>query len=763
MSLLRRLLVPLWLFLSSTFGCGQAIQNLYFNSTSNIIRLDFSAGAPQVRYTDVASGASIGEGIAHAEDASGNSIIWVNANGVYDKNGTLMPGSAGISAHPSSTEIVICPFPGNPKKYYIIYNGQLCSGLYYSVVDLNLRGGLRDLTLLNTPFNASDSYAEGLEIVQIPCSRDYWLLAYQCYAGFRRFRISTTGIDQGTFMQSFNANNHQGRGELDYYNGRLGYAVTYGNRAFVAGFDPVSGLVTDPRELSFPATNGMYGLEFSPDATKVYFTDWNNRDFFGDVSSPNLFRYDFLSGSTASWRLPYNTANCPGTTVEGLGQIELARNGKLYIPHVEGCQITVVENPNAASPVFSLLDVNSILSTGVSDHIQSRVLQTLRVSEGQTVCAGESVQLSATGGTNYQWVPATGLSNPSADKPIARPVVTTTYKVYADNPYNCRDSAEVVIQVLPEPEISIMAPAGAVICGDVPVTLRATAGHATYSWYRNNQALPGATTDSLPVAQAGEYRVVVTGPQGCPASSAKITVGQSAAITPALYVQGKTRLCTGETTRLSTIRGAGYTYQWYNAEAPLPGATAPELAVTGPGHYWVVVRSGEGCQASSPRERIEVLNYPQVDLPADTVVCQGTPLVLVAGAASAGITYRWSDNSTGNALAISSGGTYSVRAANGNCTTTRQVEVSFLDPGRVKVPNVITPNGDVYNEFFVVENGFGRISLRVCNRWGVEVFRSDNYQNNWNAEGLPPGTYFYYLSSDSTCLGKRKGWLSILR
>jgi hypothetical protein len=763
MSLLRRLLVPLWLCLSSTLGCGQAIQNLYFNSTSNIVRLDFSAGAPQVRYTGIASGASIGEGIAHAEDAGGNSIIWVNANGVYDRNGTLMPGSAGIRAHPSSTEIVICPFPGDPKKYYIIYNSQLCSGLYYSVADLNLRGGLGDVTLLNTPFPTADAYAEGLEIVQIPCSRDYWLLAYQCYAGFKRFRISAAGIDAGTLIQPFNADNHQGRGELDYYQGRLGYAVTYGNRAFVAAFDPVSGLVTDPRELSFPATNGMYGLEFSPDATKVYFTDWNNRDFFGTVSAPNLYRYDFLTGSRASWLLPYNTAGCPGATVEGLGQIELARDGKLYIPHVEGCQITVVENPDAASPDFSLVDVNSILSTGVSDHIQAQVLQTLRASGGRTICAGESVQLSVTGGTNYQWAPAAGLSNPSSDQPVARPAVTTTYKVYADNAYNCRDSAEVTIQVQPAPDLRLTAPAGTVICGDVPVTLRATPGLGAYTWYRDDQVLTGATADSLPVARAGEYRVTVAGPQGCPAASEKTTVRQAPGIAPTLLVQGNTRLCPGETTRLATVEGDGYTYQWYNAEVPLPGATAPQLAVTGPGRYRVLVRNGAGCQASSPQTRIEVLDYPRVDLPADTTVCQGTPLVLVAGGAAAGITYRWSDNSTGNTLAVSSGGTYSVTATNGSCVTTRHVEVSFLDPGRVKVPNVITPNGDAYNEFFVVENGFGRISLQVCNRWGEEVFRSDNYLNDWNAAGLPPGTYFYRLASDSACLGPRKGWLHIQR
>src|SRR4028119_450266 len=98
--------------------------------------------------------------------------------GLYDKNGTIMPGSRGILAHPSSTEIVICPFPADRDKFYIFYNNQLCSELYYAVVDTRLRGGLGEVSSKNTVLDQGNSYAEGLEIVKIPCTVDYWLLGY---------------------------------------------------------------------------------------------------------------------------------------------------------------------------------------------------------------------------------------------------------------------------------------------------------------------------------------------------------------------------------------------------------------------------------------------------------------------------------------------------------------------------------------------------------------------------------------------------------
>jgi gliding motility-associated-like protein len=67
------------------------------------------------------------------------------------------------------------------------------------------------------------------------------------------------------------------------------------------------------------------------------------------------------------------------------------------------------------------------------------------------------------------------------------------------------------------------------------------------------------------------------------------------------------------------------------------------------------------------------------------------------------------------------------------------------------VPNVITPNNDGLNDFFEVpcleeiDNGF----LRVYNRWGNEVYRNENYKNEWNGfykgNPLPDGTYYYVL------------------
>ena len=82
-------------------------------------------------------------------------------------------------------------------------------------------------------------------------------------------------------------------------------------------------------------------------------------------------------------------------------------------------------------------------------------------------------------------------------------------------------------------------------------------------------------------------------------------------------------------------------------------------------------------------------------------------------------------------------------AAGCSDTTSREFTVS----NSVEVPNSFTPNGDGKNEFFFIKGleAFPNSKLTVLNRWGNEVYSSNDYTNSWNAEKLPDGVYFYIL------------------
>ena len=83
--------------------------------------------------------------------------------------------------------------------------------------------------------------------------------------------------------------------------------------------------------------------------------------------------------------------------------------------------------------------------------------------------------------------------------------------------------------------------------------------------------------------------------------------------------------------------------------------------------------------------------------------------------------------------------------------------------------NVITPDGNGQNDFWIITNieNYAESQVTVFNRWGGEVLNTTGYQNDWdgrneNGDILPDGAYYYTISfpgSDRTY----KGAISIIR
>jgi gliding motility-associated-like protein len=88
----------------------------------------------------------------------------------------------------------------------------------------------------------------------------------------------------------------------------------------------------------------------------------------------------------------------------------------------------------------------------------------------------------------------------------------------------------------------------------------------------------------------------------------------------------------------------------------------------------------------------------------------------------------------------------------------------------LNIAQAITPNGDGVNDTWVIyniENHPGSI-VRVFNRWGKEVYYSNNYHNDWDGhyqdlkEGLPSsGAYMYQVDLNGDGTIDAQGWLYI--
>jgi gliding motility-associated-like protein len=198
------------------------------------------------------------------------------------------------------------------------------------------------------------------------------------------------------------------------------------------------------------------------------------------------------------------------------------------------------------------------------------------------------------------------------------------------------------------------------------------------------------------------------------------------------------------------------TYQWQD------GSTAPTYRVSRAGTYWVELSNGV-CRA---RDSIRVsYDAPRtVELGADTTLCLGSLLRLTFPYPD--LDFRWSNGSAAPELLIDREGTYwvSYQTPGTNCRQSDSLRVSFAEClDELRIPNVFTPNGDGYNETFQVTGAPGTTwRLVLHNRWGKRVAGYETYRNDWQAEGLESGLYYYELTSRVS--GRRfKGWVHVLR
>jgi photosystem II stability/assembly factor-like uncharacterized protein len=156
------------------------------------------------------------------------------------------------------------------------------------------------------------------------------------------------------------------------------------------------------------------------------------RTAFGGCSLPrvNLFADTTLCASSG-YLLQANTYNVPDQT---------------YLWSTGGTN----ESINATSPGGKYwVDVWNMCKDKATDSVTIGFypLPDAYAGEGVSICPGDSIQLIASGGVNYSWIPANTLNNDSIQNPRAFPVTTTMYTVTVTDTNGCANNAQVQVAV----------------------------------------------------------------------------------------------------------------------------------------------------------------------------------------------------------------------------------------------------------------------------------------------------------------------------
>jgi gliding motility-associated-like protein len=409
-----------------------------------------------------------------------------------------------------------------------------------------------------------------------------------------------------------------------------------------------------------------------------------------------------------------------------------------------------------------------------------------------------SVSLTASGASTYSWSPATGLSATTGATVTAAPAATTTYKVIGTSAAGCVDSVTVTVTVTAALNGGAIAASQTICKGTAPAALTSTtaatggSGTYTYQWQSstdnvNFTDITGATSAGYTpgVLTATTYYRRRVSDAVTTALSNTVTITVSEAVKPTLTAAGPTSFCAGGSVVLNS--SAATTYTWFRNGTVITGATGQSYTATQAGRYVVIGSNADNCKSDSSAAITVLVNDPPpapAAISGDTVVIARYPYTYIATPSTGATSYIWtlpsgwggtSTTNTINATSGTTSGNISVVAVANGCNspaTTLRVRVRY---DQVTIPDVITPNGDGFNDRWVILRPAGmKVSVSIFNRWGQQVYKSDDYRNDWNGTGnggflgnnLPNGTYFFVVElSGAGINGKdvKKGSLTLKR
>ena len=348
MKILSRLLFCLIILIGTV--CSISAQNAAKNWVfGNRARIDFNSGSP-VASTVPEGTMSTPEGSSSISDSNGNLLFYTDGLKVWNRNHSQMPNGKNLKGGASSTQSALI-VPCGCNRYFIFTTGEIQqkfrNGFRYSVVDMSADGGFGDVISTKNlmPF-ASEKVAAISD-----GNRGFWVVAHDIQNsqtgvvgnGFYSYHIRP-GSDCTLNLQPevisnvgaiYPVQSYYGIGQMKISpdGTRLAVAV-YGPNGFLElfQFDTLTGRVSNlpiGSVRSAPTNNldGFYGVEFSPDSSKLYATTIQGESL--------IYRYD-IAGDVISNTLTPTHSRVMRSRDYYVGALQLGPDERIYIASAAG-------------------------------------------------------------------------------------------------------------------------------------------------------------------------------------------------------------------------------------------------------------------------------------------------------------------------------------------------------------------------------------------------------------------------------------------
>lgn len=756
-----------------------------------------------------------GAGVATISDRNGQLLFFTSIghiatrqkiNNQYQQmpNGNIFGTSINSWPPDVSSEIII-KSPGNVNIYYIFFVTDYYRELYVAQVDMRLNNGNGDV-VPNSKRLLKKGVGPSMAAMLHSNNKFSWIINQNRVGdSIFAFLLDSTGInltvgskinkllDGKTFLKG------SPNSEL--------FVASSNQSVEIFQFDRSSGGTSHLYSLTVPSPNlqKAWVYSFSPNNAKLYVGTHKIANV--PNAKYSIIQYDLSSRNTTQIQQSANIIHNQSFEEQSnrIEDMQLAIDGKIYITRVDTIQaLSQISCPDnyGLNCNFKLRGVRMI-KTGQGGLTLPALNQTIFRNAGilqaqafrDTICYGDSVQLSAygAGAEHFQWQAANGLSFPSdtLSNPFVKPTQTTTYTVTGSSVCS-QSTASVTVVVLPKPAVTISGSAS--VCPQVQgVWYKASNPQKQQiTWGIKGGSIATTSNDSISVnwgnaSNTAQVWAVSKNRLGCPGDTVFFPVTINV-ILATENPKGPDTLCLNEAKNISyrINKTTGSVYTWgIKGGTAVSGQGTNSIKVNweqvGMCKLWVQEESHTStshCFGVSDTLMVIVQPIPdsiqkisgptqvftfaenlvyeiENPLPGLTYNWQVSGSNITSGQGSNKISVNWENAGTGlvEAIAKNEFGCESNKA-------TLTVQISGA-PQPVFY-NIITPNQDNKNDAFVIENlkWYDENELVIYNRWGVEVFRNRNYKNDWQAENLSSGVYFYRFQS-----GKQswKGWLEVAK
>lgn len=337
--------------------------------------------------------------------------------------------------------------------------------------------------------------------------------------------------------------------------------------------------------------------------------------------------------------------------------------GYLWSTGANSNSITVAPTTNSYYTVI-VSAANGCTATD-SVNVTVHALPIANAGNDQSLCEGQTITLTASGGINYQWAPTGDTSRTI----YVTPAVATNYYVTVIDANGCANIDSVGVTVNAAPLVNLGNP---FICAGSFTVLDAGNAGSTYQWSPN-----GDTTQTIQVSTAGTFGVLVTNAAGCVTyAQSTVAVGGDSIINNA----GNVNVCAGLIATLNA-GNPGATYLWST------GATTQNISVSTAGTYTVTITDPNGCSATFASTLVNN-PLPVVDFTATTVCLNDVTQFNNLSSVSAGsiVSYNWN---FGNGIYSNANSPTQTYTQPGNYTATLVATTGFGCVDSINKPVVI--------------------------------------------------------------------------